>query len=540
MKKSMGEKTAFPGQTITPGQALLILIDHYRDDPIKSDELKRLYLSGANSEKSRQKMDAVLHDNLLDGYRISFDPIIINADPTRRYFETHLSYETVAKELSSVSKEELENHLREIKRMIPPEKMQLVEHILAGEFREGDNLLYKEYADYLSKIKTDHIFQALSVEEKEKVALIVKISFLGVYNAQINPLALPLNIYGTGIYSDAAKGKIIDPSQSGTRNQQLGLMKGYMPLALDDIALSSVEIPYLKPSDQSRFNPNAEWIKRNFDTYVHPFSNSISGTMLCQLRNMAEFDRMKRNHNPSYMNVFTQSQEKTRSFTKLMISTMLYGSGGHSLNEYVAPLSLPVVLQEFSHVLHDVLTLEALYYPRQGSAYTQSSNAFDTVIEKAIQYNNHYMRKRALNAQIKGVVPVHSTEFGSRSSEYLRKSQLTKEEEELRDIVTSPDYAHLTKMIPQFEEVKRLAQSNELILAKQKLDDIRKTLPNRQSMPPQVVQQSLAFANSLNMRIESILSKTKTVSHYKRQLTTARAEVDESTKDKAPRNTRDS
>ena len=122
------------------------------------------------------------------------------------------------------------------------------------------------------------MFPDLSAAEREKVELLVKSSFLGVVNAWYTPM--PLNIYGTGIYSEANKGKEIVKGQDSTRNQNLGLMKGHMPLALDDIARSDKEIPYLKPSDQAAFVEHAQWVKSNFGKMVHQFSNSISGTML--------------------------------------------------------------------------------------------------------------------------------------------------------------------------------------------------------------------------------------------------------------------
>ena len=60
-----------------------------------------------------------------------------------------------------------------------------------------------------------------------------------------------------------------------------------MPLPQDDIARAEAAIGYLKPSDQAIYNENAAWVQGNFERLVHPFSNSISGTMLCQLRSLA-------------------------------------------------------------------------------------------------------------------------------------------------------------------------------------------------------------------------------------------------------------
>jgi hypothetical protein len=64
---------------------------------------------------------------------------------------------------------------------------------------------------------------------------------------------LPLNIYGTGVYSDANRGKVMPKDQETTRNQHLGAMTEHMPLAQNDLAYSERILPYLKPSDQASF-----------------------------------------------------------------------------------------------------------------------------------------------------------------------------------------------------------------------------------------------------------------------------------------------
>jgi len=42
--------------------------------------------------------------------------------------------------------------------------------------------------------------------------------------------------------------------------------------------------PYIKPSDQAKYDKEALWIQKSFSHLVHPYSNSLSGTLLCQLR----------------------------------------------------------------------------------------------------------------------------------------------------------------------------------------------------------------------------------------------------------------
>lgn len=377
--------------TISPGQGLLILMDHYKDDPIKVERLKKLYLSGATNPDERREIMSLLKDKALSQYHVSYTPETINNDPTRRYFETHLSYETLAHGLGKIDKKDLEDHFESLKGMLPKDKLAEVDRVLKGEFKESDNNLYKEYADYIAKIKSGKLFSKLTPEDREKIGLLAKCSFLGVVNAWHNEL--PLNIYGTGIYSEKNKGKLMVEGQNTTRNQSLGLMKGHMPIGLDDIARSETEIPYLKPSDQATFVERAQWVQSNFDKLVHPYSNSISGTMLCQLRSHAKLRNMGESK-------FTSSAQKMEQYSQLLISAMLFNSGGHTLNEFTAPLSLDPVKKEFRTTPgFDKINLESMYL-------TNNKDAFDAAIKDAIEYNKSVLLRDNLHAQIRGNVPI--------------------------------------------------------------------------------------------------------------------------------------
>lgn len=377
--------------TISPGQGLLLLIDHYKNDPTKVDRLKKLYLSGAEATADAEEIKELLKDPVLSSYKVSFEATTINEDATRRYFETHLAYESLTHGLSKIDHGELKAHADNLYAMIPADKKAGIEHVLNGEFRPKDNNLFKEYADYINKIRRGEMFPDLSAPEREKVELLVKSSFLGVVNAWYTPM--PLNIYGTGIYSEKNKGKEIVKGQDATRNQNLGLMKGHMPLALDDIARSDKEIPYLKPSDQAAFVEHAQWVESNFGKMVHPFSNSISGTTLCQLRASAKL-------RDGGHGVFTDSGERMGQFSQLLVSAMLFNSGGHTLNEFTAPMALDSVRDEFRATPDfDKLNLESMYR-------TGNEEAFDAALKDTIQYNKNLLMRQALHAQIRGEMPV--------------------------------------------------------------------------------------------------------------------------------------
>jgi hypothetical protein len=373
--------------TISLGQGLLLLMDHYRNDAIKITQLKKLYLSGVETQAAANEVIALLHDPLLSSYTISYDAKMINNDPTRRYFETHLAYESLTAGLSKIKYNDLKNHVENLYGLLPPDKQAGVAHILEGRFKPEDSNLFKEYADYINKIKSMELFSHLSDIEALKIELLVKSTFLAVVNAWYVPMPLP--IYGIGIFAEQNRGKVMPADQATTRNHHLGLMKGHMPLALDDIARSDKEIPYLKPSDQAAFVENTYWVHYNFSKVVHPFSNSISGTMLCQLRALAKL-------RDEGMGVFMDSAEHMAQFCQLSISAMLFNSGGHSLHEFITPLAIDAVRYEFRTIPgFDGINLESMYL-------TGNEIAFNAALEDTIHYNKAILMGQSLHAQLKG------------------------------------------------------------------------------------------------------------------------------------------
>ena len=165
---------------ISPGQGLLLLIDHYKNDPIKVDKLKKLYLSGAETTSDAEEIKTLLKNPVLSSYKVSFEATTINEDATRRYFETHLAYESLTHGLSKIDHSELKAHADNLYALIPADKKADIEHILNGEVRSQDNNLFKEYADYINKIRKGDMFPDLSAAEREKIELLAKSSFLGL------------------------------------------------------------------------------------------------------------------------------------------------------------------------------------------------------------------------------------------------------------------------------------------------------------------------------------------------------------------------
>ncbi len=382
-----------PKIQISPGQGLLLLMDHYKDNETKLTLLKKLYLSGAITPEHGQEIRKQLSDEKLSVYEVLYDTNTINNDPTRRYFETHLAYETLKTGLSKVNIDDLRQHLRAIPEILPKEfrdeVMISAQPILEGVFieKKSDNFEI-EFASYIAKLKEGKLFEKLSPEDREKIELLIKCAVLAV--EVINWTEFPLDIYNTDVFSKDYKGKILNREQDSTRSQHLGLMKGHMPLPGDDVALDQSVTPYTRPADQSTFNPEAGWVKENFDRLVHPFSNSISGTELAQLRVIAKL----KNDGKSSL---TESGDKMARYHQLFVSALLFGSGGHTFHEFIEPLTLPSVKKEFESIPgFDDLNLESMLL-------TGNEAAFDSALQDTIKYNRMILLRRNLHGELKNL-----------------------------------------------------------------------------------------------------------------------------------------
>ena len=373
-------------QIISPGQALLLLIDRYKQHSTKVAELKEFYLCGVKNRREMRRIWELFRDDALLAYDVSFSNKTINDDPTRRYFETHLAYETLKDNLCHISIDDLKAHDKAL-RNIPKRNIDAdIADVMTGQFEESHDEYGKENADYISKLRKKKIFSQFSYNNRVKIEYLVKNVFLGVINARIDR-NLPLPIYDIGIFSEINRGKIELCNQTTTRSQHLGLMKGHMPLPLDDVAKAETTLPFLKPSDQATFIENTTWVNLNFEKLVHPFSNSISGTMLCQLRVLAQLK-------DAGIKLFTETSSQLSRYIQLFCAARLFHSGGHSLNEFISPLYLPAVRKEFSDIPEfEKIDIKSLYL-------TNNTSAFENALADTIRYNNMIILRRTLHQEL--------------------------------------------------------------------------------------------------------------------------------------------
>jgi len=369
--------------TISVAQGLLLLIDKNKDNPRNLSELKELYLLGATDKDKLAKINQWLKDDCLNPYIIDRSPKAINDDPTRRYFESQLAYETLQSSVSSLHLDALKVHRANLFGLIHQQKPNWYPYILRtinGEIKSDEKIdrMYHEYSDAINRIQSDRQYQELSPDDREKISLIVQLSFLGtiVLRCGTYNTTLPIAIYGKDLYSQQKRGLVLKADNMEVKSHHLGLMTSLMPLSKNDSLFANNPAQALRPTDGSTYNIDAEWPRTNFESLVNPFACSISGTMLCQLRVMKYLTDTKENHLPL-----------SESFIKCFTSTMLFCSGGHSFREFLTPLSLPEVKDAFPEV-ENFSVLNMLL--------TSNIPAFSRALDNTIKYNKIIIERAAV------------------------------------------------------------------------------------------------------------------------------------------------
>ncbi len=413
-----------PKITISPAQALLKLIAHYRTHASTPEEqgylenLIHIYLDGTvNPDLRNHYYNFVsFHANdVLEPYIISTDPVVIDSDPTRRYFETLLSLESIKGTIQLLPQDRLNYFYTELCNMLRdqdyPSYTEAMQ-VLAGQVPNQKNELFKEYASYIKRISNGKVFgddQGFTSDDREVLHQMVSCTFLSVKCAQsiaVNA-SFPLNVYGSntecfGYFGGQRGKKLKDKAQNKGLSHNYGLIKGHMPVSISDDAYSTDCFPFLKSSEQANYEPNTNWVDNNFYHLVHPFSNSISGTMLCLLRSLCFFQN-------SNIFIFTDNADDFKNFIRLATSSIVYYSGGHSLHEILSVLRLPEVIREVQekHRLNH-LHLEKAF---TSQLYLDENRAdFDRALNKSIAYNEQYLQRCQINSQIETGVLLQETE----------------------------------------------------------------------------------------------------------------------------------
>lgn len=401
---------------ITVFQALTLLAKKYKDDQenqVIYQQVKHLYLSGVRTDQDQDLLTALLKDESLKDYEITDRKEDINEDPTRRYFESQLCLETLKNSLDDLDLGLLQRNFNKIFSNLPitlrividgsvyqNRFINIVEKVHTGS---------KNYAEEIKYLKEKESFKHLKPQEgkenktpeqilkdrKEKLLLIEKSSHAAMSVANRAPKeGYPLNLYHGKedyVYQPKNRGrtdrKDLDGSKQVVKTNSLGIMRSYMPLPSDDSLFSYRKSDRVRPADKSKYVDGAQQPEDAFKTKVTPFVNSISGTILCQLRVFADLYR-----NEKF--VYSENEEQLKLYFKNFVSYILYNSGAHSLDEFIRVLQLPEVQEEFKDVPgFSDLTLENLFK-------NENEAAFEEALNKTISYNDSILAKKALHEEL--------------------------------------------------------------------------------------------------------------------------------------------
>ncbi|WP_454785363.1 hypothetical protein [Legionella sp. WA2024007413] len=383
--------------TISFGQALLLLMDKYKEDPSHCNILKQYYIQGVVSSSDLTYIQKLFQKSqLTKDYTISYSNKDIDEDASRRYFETHLAFETLVNSLDQMNKKDILQYNNVLYDALPQESRDKFNDFIDGKISPKTDGFATEYMDAFHKVQHHENYQGLSAEQKEKVLLILRVSWIGVLHAR-NP-EVPVNLYGTGFFSEENRGRVVKdkPISSSTStslsgkspffSNHFGLMKTTMPVPRNDIAYAESGFTFIKPSDQNTYNPKAAWPELNFSKLVHPFSCSISGTILCQLRLMIKFQDEKKQ-------VF-DTQEKFTNFLKCFMSSLLFNSGGHVFNEFLGVLELSQVREKFTFIDgFDQINATSLLLKG-------NEKAFDKALVDTLEYTKVLLAKKAMQEEL--------------------------------------------------------------------------------------------------------------------------------------------
>jgi hypothetical protein len=305
-----------------------------------------------------------------------------------------------------------------------------------------------EYIEAINSIASEQRYSNYSVEDKLKINMIFHISFLAMIIFKANEKSnqtLPIALYEKGIFSSEKRGLLSkrqgenlqyelsetkqsletmikrledvtnnDPSlneknpwlyatitafindlkhqlhevqlenNSDFKSHHLGIMKSTMPIPMNDLLFSARPSHFLRPTDASHYNIDAAWVKENFDTLVNPFSASISLTMLAQLRVMKQLE-----------NIGKKTILLDDTFIMCFTSALLFSLGGHTFREYLTPLTMLEVKDNFKDELKN-FSISALILDK-------NAEVFDKALLDTIQYNKMILKKSALLESIKSM-----------------------------------------------------------------------------------------------------------------------------------------
>lgn len=284
----------------------------------------------------------------------------------------------------------------------------------------GNVPFISEYVDLRIKLHRGIIFsKEMSIENRRKLEKVAKYAF-HVFLYSDTDIKLPIPIYGQGLFSKEFRGRERKNLIEQSFSYSLGILKDYMPLSNNDAARSESLSVYPRPINFNKYIRNTVWAEYNFSRGLHPFVNSISGSMLMHTRVIALLkpDNLEAGINELFTTIsqslsdrrsrLIDKEQILKSFTsiniseneifkiwRILISLLLYASGGHSLFEFIEPFNAPEFRQEFI----DFPKLQ--YINLTTMFYENNEDAFDKALEDSITYNSIILNKQKIHLELR-------------------------------------------------------------------------------------------------------------------------------------------
>lgn len=440
---------------ISVGESLLMVINSCKKaslDPQIIHQLKTLYLDGVKSNIDNEFITDI-KELLADQkqFKVSKEPGVINADPTRRYFETHLTYHLLNSNAERLDVDKLRAFNVNLKHNLwktiahKTESNVKLNLILNGTMHPSLDKYQLEYAELIKQLNSNN-YHGLSATACKNLAEIAKTTIIATLNTQ-HDKSMPADIYTDSIFTMGmdGRGRIIKKTHDKVLTGLKGIMQSTCPLPPGDISrdgdIEQYEEPlyqdvvdeydrlvldknknikrspvtqltldqngleketpiyltrermvvsaFQRSADQAKFMMESQWSQHLFGRLTQVYSNGISSTTLATLRNIL---MQKREGNPFHREYFEQFMV---SFAALMI----YNSGGHSLFEIFEVFKLP----QLSEILEESGCNELVQRDElmQQWLIKDNSEQFDKALDETLIYMEQLISRRITNAQLK-------------------------------------------------------------------------------------------------------------------------------------------
>ncbi|VEB37619.1 ankyrin repeat domain-containing protein [Legionella cherrii] len=396
---------------LSVGESLLLVMDaciQANVDPIIKDQLNLLYIEGIKSKEELSFIKEVQDILASKNYTVKSDPITINEDATRRYFETQLAYYLLQNNAEELNQNELSEFTKNLKKRLfslpaPDDNhIKKAEKILKGEMDPILNKYETEYAQIISMLAKNN-FYGLSKKACTNLLEIACSTSLSTLNTQIDQ-SMPVDYCSDTVFTMGmdGRGRIIKKDHDKVRTTAKGLMKSNSPLPLyhdvvnaahsqyDDKTRKQMESPFQRSADQASFMIESQWTQFLFSRMTQVYSNGISSTTLAQIRNIILEKRLGHvYHKNSFQKYMT-------AFAALMV----YNSGGHSFFEIFEVFKFPLCRELIEDEPGLVKTLEEDKMMYKWLCMDQS-DAYEKALHATRNYFHSLLSKKIINAEFK-------------------------------------------------------------------------------------------------------------------------------------------